>query len=222
MKQTKKDFVHVGNNLAMDFINTQIICNEQDIDLLTCMNDLHQWASEIDVELDCASNETTTNKDIIEKNCIEKVHCFRKSLKTLITMHQSALILANQSVPEKTVNNEDKNKNKSEDETQALSTLNHYLCHAPSQKRLTMVGPKYSLETLNQKLSVNQLLGKIALAAANLLTSSHGQHIKNCANEKCILMFVDISRSKKRRWCSMDRCGNRSKASKFYHANKEV
>lgn len=206
----------------MDFINTQIICSEQDVDLLTCMNDLHQWSSEIGVELDCISHEITIDKDVIESSYIEEVHRFRASLKTLIKKHQS-MLLSNQSLSEQSVSEgmvDTCTVNENKDAEHALSMLNQYLCHAPSQQQLVGIDQQYSLQPLDKKLSIKQLLGKIALSAATLLTSAHGQHIKNCSNDKCILMFVDTSRSKKRRWCSMDRCGNRSKASKFYHANK--
>ncbi|MEV8375862.1 CGNR zinc finger domain-containing protein [Kribbella sp. NPDC056861] len=32
-----------------------------------------------------------------------------------------------------------------------------------------------------------------------------------CEDPTCTLLFVDSSRSHRRRWCSMDRCGARSK-----------
>lgn len=40
---------------------------------------------------------------------------------------------------------------------------------------------------------------------------SHRSDIKQCADEHCTTMFVDTSRGSRRRWCSMQRCGTRSK-----------
>jgi len=102
----------------------------------------------------------------------------------------------------------------------AIEVVNRHLCHAPMQKKLLTIDEEVSLQPLYQKLTLEQFLGKIAHEAAELLASSKSEQIKSCSNEKCILMFLDTSRSKKRRWCSMERCGNRAKAANFYHANK--
>ncbi|MEO9274685.1 CGNR zinc finger domain-containing protein [Marinomonas sp. 5E14-1] len=103
---------------------------------------------------------------------------------------------------------------------EAVKVVNSYLCHAPNQQQLLVVNDGMTLQPLCKKLTLNQLLGKISHEAAELLTSSKSEQIKACSNERCILMFLDTSRSKKRRWCSMERCGNRAKAANFYHAHK--
>ncbi|MGJ8645905.1 MAG: CGNR zinc finger domain-containing protein [Marinomonas colpomeniae] len=105
---------------------------------------------------------------------------------------------------------------------EAIGVVNKHLCHAPMQKQLQVIDKDISLQPLHQQLTLDQLLGKIANEAAELLTSPQNQQIKSCSNNKCILMFLDTSRGKKRRWCSMERCGNRAKASNFYHANKDA
>ncbi len=42
------------------------------------------------------------------------------------------------------------------------------------------------------------------------------ERVRKCEHDSCILHFVDTSKSGKRRWCSMDLCGNRQKAADFY------
>jgi predicted RNA-binding Zn ribbon-like protein len=37
------------------------------------------------------------------------------------------------------------------------------------------------------------------------------RHIRVCAAENCGLLLVDTSRPRRRRWCSMEHCGNRAK-----------
>ena len=101
-----------------------------------------------------------------------------------------------------------------------IETVNDYLLFAPLQKKLSINRQSLSLSSLDDELSIKQLLGKIAFETANLLTSTQSSNIKHCSNHNCVLMFLDTSKSKKRRWCSMDRCGNRAKASTFYHSNK--
>ncbi|MGG4107612.1 CGNR zinc finger domain-containing protein [Paenibacillus lautus] len=47
------------------------------------------------------------------------------------------------------------------------------------------------------------------------------ERVRKCEHESCILHFVDTSKGGKRRWCSMDLCGNRQKAADFYARKKE-
>ena len=39
--------------------------------------------------------------------------------------------------------------------------------------------------------------------------------LRQCAGDNCALLFLDTSRPGKRRWCSMERCGNRNKVREF-------
>lgn len=52
--------------------------------------------------------------------------------------------------------------------------------------------------------------------AAKLLTSPDRHHIGECHDETCRWLFLDHSKNHSRRWCSMQICGNRSKAQRFY------
>ena len=51
-----------------------------------------------------------------------------------------------------------------------------------------------------------------ATAIWNLMTFPPAGHIRQCEADNCGGFFVDQSRAKPRRWCSMDGCGNRAKA----------
>jgi predicted RNA-binding Zn ribbon-like protein len=56
-----------------------------------------------------------------------------------------------------------------------------------------------------------QLLSTVARDAVDLLTGPYAERIRMCAGERCHLLYVDTSRPGRRRWCSMEHCGNRSK-----------
>ncbi len=45
----------------------------------------------------------------------------------------------------------------------------------------------------------------------NLLDVHDYKRFRSCAGENCPLVFVDTSRPGNRKWCSMQRCGNRAK-----------
>lgn len=57
-------------------------------------------------------------------------------------------------------------------------------------------------------------LSTIARDAIALLGGPLALRIRECANPGCDLLFVDDSRSGRRRWCSMSRCGNRAKVAR--------
>jgi predicted RNA-binding Zn ribbon-like protein len=59
--------------------------------------------------------------------------------------------------------------------------------------------------------SVPAALSAVARDAIDLLSGPLGHRIRVCAGEGCELLFVDASRPGTRRWCSMERCGNRAK-----------
>lgn len=67
---------------------------------------------------------------------------------------------------------------------------------------------------------VPQLLGIVARDAVALLTSERIARLRLCAGSKCGWLFLDESRGKPRRWCSMSDCGNRSKAKRAYARRK--
>ena len=61
-----------------------------------------------------------------------------------------------------------------------------------------------------------RLLGLIARDAVVLFSSPVSQKIRVCAGDDCGWLFLDESRGKPRRWCSMSDCGNRAKARALY------
>jgi predicted RNA-binding Zn ribbon-like protein len=52
-------------------------------------------------------------------------------------------------------------------------------------------------------------LSKIARDAIELLSGPSAARLRECAAPDCAFLFVDTSRAGRRRWCAMDRCGNR-------------
>ena len=59
-------------------------------------------------------------------------------------------------------------------------------------------------------------LRAIALTFADLLASGQRRNIRQCGGPECGWLFLDTTKNHARRWCSMDGCGNRAKAKRFY------
>jgi predicted RNA-binding Zn ribbon-like protein len=55
------------------------------------------------------------------------------------------------------------------------------------------------------------VLAAVARDAIDLLTGPEASSIRECEDPECTLLFVDTSRSHRRRWCSMNACGARAK-----------
>jgi predicted RNA-binding Zn ribbon-like protein len=56
-----------------------------------------------------------------------------------------------------------------------------------------------------------QALSTLAREMIELLSGPLAGRIRECASDNCPLVFVDSSRPGARRWCAMERCGNRHK-----------
>ena len=55
-----------------------------------------------------------------------------------------------------------------------------------------------------------QALSRVAREAVSMFGTEASQ-LRQCAARDCALVYLDTSRSGNRRWCSMQRCGNRAK-----------
>ncbi len=65
--------------------------------------------------------------------------------------------------------------------------------------------------TANIATDASAALALIAQDAVELLLSAEIRRVRVCGADECALRFVDRSPARNRRWCSMSRCGNRTK-----------
>lgn len=59
------------------------------------------------------------------------------------------------------------------------------------------------------------LLAEVAREAVLLFGGAQAAHIRQCEADGCAILFLDTSRSRDRRWCSMAACGNKAKVAEF-------
>jgi predicted RNA-binding Zn ribbon-like protein len=62
---------------------------------------------------------------------------------------------------------------------------------------------------------IDAALSAVARDAIDLFTGPQSKLIRTCAEPACRMLFVDNSPGARRRWCSMTRCGSRSKGATF-------
>lgn len=64
------------------------------------------------------------------------------------------------------------------------------------------------------------LLEPVAAAIADLVASASLTDVRQCEAHDCTLLFKDLTKAHRRRWCSMALCGNRMKVAAFRERKK--
>lgn len=72
-------------------------------------------------------------------------------------------------------------------------------------------GDRLELRTMRRWRSPESLLLPIGEALARFVCEEDFADVRACEGHSCTLMFVDHTRRRARRWCSMAICGNRAK-----------
>ena len=95
--------------------------------------------------------------------------------------------------------------------------LNEAATAAPMRPHLAPDGRS----TWARPVRADALLSTIADDAIDLFGGQRATGLKRCQGVNCSIPFVDTSRPGTRRWCSMERCGNRAKARTHYHQHRQ-
>ena len=102
-----------------------------------------------------------------------------------------------------------------------LDALNRGLRAAPERIGIARAGTGFAWRVSPiEAPGVPALLAPVLWSAGNLLTGPRLARVRHCANERCLWLFLDDSKSGTRRWCSMSACGNRAKAHRHYARQK--
>jgi predicted RNA-binding Zn ribbon-like protein len=89
----------------------------------------------------------------------------------------------------------------------ARRTINQAAAQPPLAPQLGRGGT----QRWQRPVTVAQALSTMARELVELLASPLGERVRQCGGDNCALVFVDTSRPGSRRWCAMERCGNRHK-----------
>ena len=198
-------FVFDGGTLALDLLNTWRFNADQPLDLLQSPEDLVIWlaAAGLPDGAYCAElSSSPPNRRIL----LDEALWLRRDILLIV---QS--LVAGELPPPYTVD-----------------ALNRILTESGTSFRLDSltIPPEGDQEervegqlVLNVHEHISSVLGvlqPIALSAARIVTEANPTRIRQCASSNCMYWFLDTSKSGRRRWCSMSRCGNRAKVAKHY------
>jgi len=97
-----------------------------------------------------------------------------------------------------------------------LDKLNRFLeqsashCVVTAQSRIDL-----HFERVYGQKTVEQYLAPVAEVVAELLCHADFDLVRHCEGGQCVLWFYDRTKAHRRRWCSPQLCGNRSKVAAF-------
>ncbi|GIN84230.1 hypothetical protein J6TS2_06160 [Heyndrickxia sporothermodurans] len=191
----------LGGRLCLDFANTVSWhdSNKKSQELLTSYEKLVNWSLHANILnkqqslllIKKAENQPSKAKEVLQQ-AIE----LRESI-----YHIFSLVSNNETPASKD-----------------LSILNEALGNAYGMMRVVPGENKFSLEFLNCEERLDGMLPPIVQSAIDILTCEKElSRVKKCEGYPCGWLFLDTSRNRSRRWCSMADCGNRAKAKRFYH-----
>lgn len=186
MEHQGPEFVFLGNNAAIDFVNTEIVRHGELVDLLQADADFVRWvgAAGFDLNTKVSADDLAAAKQL------------RSALKDLFQARMERRPARRGSLS--TVNRH----------------LSNHAAHEVLQINTT--SGDFELVPDKAAAGITALLARLAHQGAELLASPQAAQLKHCSNTACVLIFLDTSRNQQRRWCSMETCGNRAKAAKHY------
>jgi predicted RNA-binding Zn ribbon-like protein len=187
-------FFLIGNNLALDFVNTEIVADGAPLDLLAGIADLAAWAVATDLLTSAQASSLLPAWSERSKGVPPQVPGLRSALKEIF-----GNLLRGRNAP-----------------SESLGTVNEVLNRHKGRVELRKTRAGFEQRLIADYADPRQLLVPIAEAAADLLCHADLRYLRKCENPKCVLIFYDTTKSHRRRWCSMAACGNRAKAASFY------
>jgi predicted RNA-binding Zn ribbon-like protein len=95
-----------------------------------------------------------------------------------------------------------------------VAALNQRLARARLHRRFSVCSERISV-TWDEPFAPDRLLWELAAAGDDLLLQHWPERIRKCAASGCGTLFLDVSKTGRRRWCSMANCGNRNKVQQF-------
>ncbi|MGB7872955.1 MAG: ABATE domain-containing protein [Anaerolineales bacterium] len=188
-----------GGILCLDFTNTLYGHANPIHEYLMDYRDVVLWSRHVGIlDPDKAENLLSEWEQIPVK--FEAV--FRRTIQLRETLYRIFASLAHDESPQ----NDD------------ITRLHQAWLENETHSQLVRTGSGFELEWEDGD-AIESMLWPITRSAVELLTSDELKRVKQCG--RCDWLFVDRSRNRSRRWCSMNACGNRIKMARRYEREKQ-
>jgi len=186
-------FLFVGNHLALDFLNTRPIQNDEPTELLADFSALLRWFQTAGLlsPRQMTSLQRQSGESATARRTLEAVREFREKLRNEILAWEDGADVHRTTVAE----------------------LNRLMAAHPMLSKVQATGNVPSLELWFEPRQPEDLFAPLAHSAAKLFAEADRNRVRMC--DQCVLHFYDTSKKGTRRWCSMQLCGNRLKVAAY-------
>jgi len=189
----KDGFLFVGNQLALDFLNTRPVQNGEAMELLPDFTALLRWfqAATLLSSREAANLQQQWGQSVRARQVLEAMRALRERLRKQILSWEGGNAVLHSTVDE----------------------LNRLMAEHPMRTRLKEKGYSPSTELWFEPHQPEDLFAPLAHSVATLFANVDRNRVRKC--DQCVLHFRDTSKKGTRRWCSMQLCGNRLKVAAY-------
>ncbi len=186
-------FLFVGNQLALDFLNTCPVQNGEPMELLPDFSALLRWfqVAELLSARDVANLQQKWGRWARAQRTVKAVRELREKVRKEVLTWESGGAVHPTTIDE----------------------LNRLMADHPMRTRLKARGSTSATELWFEPRQPEDLFAPLAHSAATLFADVDRNRVRKC--DQCVLHFHDTSKKGTRRWCSMQLCGNRLKVAAY-------
>jgi predicted RNA-binding Zn ribbon-like protein len=183
--KNQTNLASIGDNLAINFINTRRMVEGQLTDTLQSDRDVKAWLKRLEVPV--AKGTLPFRDGVLLQSARELREIALAAVKDQKSGTKPSMVALNRFL-------------KQAPSHAALTTDD------ATSIRMTRV---YGKET------VEAFLAPVAEAVADLLANADFDLVRRCEGNACVLWFYDRTKGHRRRWCTSTGCGNRAKVAAF-------
>jgi predicted RNA-binding Zn ribbon-like protein len=194
----------LGGRLSLDFVNTaDWHASDHPVEFLKSYSDLVAWSQHVGILPDHQVQrllKEAARRPVDASAVLERAIALREAIYRI-------LLASSHGRPPQAAD---------------LAIFNAELSGALAQSRIVSTAEGFTWDWAGAKEALDQMLWPVMHDAAGLLTSEELDRVGQCADDRCGWLFLDTSRNRSRRWCSMENCGNRAKARRHYERERAV
>jgi len=186
-------FLFVGNQLALDFLNTRPVQDGEPRELLPDFEAVLRWSRAAGTLSSCQVDDLKQRwgESARARDLTAQLRQLRENLRNEILSWEGTGKLRRCTVDE----------------------LNFIMTKHPMLTRLKRGPRETTTELWFEASNPEDLLAPLAHSAAMLFANVDPDRVRKCGH--CVLHFYDTSKKGTRRWCSMQLCGNRLKVAAY-------
>lgn len=189
----KDGFLFLGNDVALDFLNTHPVTDAEAIELLPDLKALVQWlrAAGLISSREAANLERRWAGSRRAQGTVQAIRELREEMRKAVLAWERCGIV----------------------QRSTIDDLNRLMADHPMRTRLQADGKELLTQPYFVAQQPEDLIAPLAYGLAQFFSKVDRTRVRKC--DHCVLHFHDTSKKGTRRWCSMRLCGNRLKVAAY-------